>query len=179
MLEIKIPPIEYFDETCNEFKTSKAYSLLLEHSLVSLSKWEAEWKKPFLSKDTKTEQETLSYIKCMMVTKNISDDFYNYIPTYVIQKVQTYIEDSQTATTITNPKDKKSREIITSEIIYYWMVSLNIPFECQKWHLNRLLTLISVCNIKNSPNKKMNKKELASKNMAMNAARKRQLNTKG
>lgn len=179
MLHITIPSVEYFDDNKNEFIVSKEKNLTLEHSLVSISKWEANWKKPFLSKTEKTEAETLDYVKCMTVTQNVSDEVYYAIPYNEMKKIQKYIEDAQTATTINNKNDKKSKDVITSEIIYYWMVSYNIPFECQKWHLNRLLTLINVCNIKNAPQKKMSKKELATRNRSLNAARKQQLNNKG
>ena len=179
MLKIKIPAIEQYDESTNTFLYSKEQSLHLEHSLVSISKWESKWKKPFLSKEEKSINETIDYVRCMTITQNVEDEVYNNLTNENISLVRDYISDDMTATTFSNDKKNVSREIITSEIIYYWMVSFNIPFECQKWHLSRLLTLINVCNIKNSPPKKMSKKDLARRNTSLNAARKQSLNTKG
>jgi hypothetical protein len=180
MLKLTIPTIELYDETINEFVSIKGTTLQLEHSLVSLSKWESKWQKPFLSKTEKTNEETIDYIRCMTITKTIDDDMYKYLTNENITQVRNYIEDNMTATTFTNDKKTINREIITAEIIYYWMISFNIPFEpCQKWHLNRLLTLINVCNLKNSPQKKMSRKELASRNAALNAARKNALHSEG
>ena len=180
MLTINIPAIELYDETKNVFILAKAQTLQLEHSLVSLSKWESKWLKPFLSKEAKTNEETLDYIKCMTLTQNIDSDVYKIIPDDIMDLVSKYIDAPMTATTF--PKTGThgaNRDIITSEIIYYWMVSFNIPFECQKWHLNRLLTFINVCNVKQQPAKKMGRKELNSRNRNLNAARKSALNTTG
>ena len=179
MLKITIPTIEQYDEVLNEFITSKEQSLQLEHSLVSLSKWESKWKKPFLTRDEKTIEETIDYIKCMTITQNVPDSIYNGITNDNIVNVRAYIEDDMTATKFSNQKKTINREVITAEIIYYWMVALNIPFECQKWHLNRLLTLVNVCNLKNTPPKKMSRRELMSRNASLNAARKQSHNTKG
>lgn len=179
MLKIIIPAIEQYDEAKNEFITSKETTLQLEHSLVSLSKWESKWCKPFLSRDEKTIKETIDYIKCMTITQNVDDVVYNAINNQHVKTVTQYIKAPMTATVFTAEKKPTSREVITAEIIYFWIISLNIPFECQKWHLNRLLTLINVCNLKNNPPKKMNKKELMNRNQALNAARKKSLRTKG
>jgi hypothetical protein len=179
MLKVTIPAIELYDETKEEFVCFKEQPLQLEHSLVSLSKWESKWRKPFLSKEEKTVEETIDYIKCMTITQNVDDNIYNYITNDMILQVRNYIEADMTATTFVNDKKVTNREIITAEIIYYWMIALNIPFECQKWHLNRLLTLINVCNIKNTPPKKMSKKELMNRNTSLNAARKQALQTRG
>lgn len=182
MLTITIPTIESYDENICEFVQSKEQRIQLEHSLVSISKWESKWHRPFLTKDEKTIQESIDYLKCMTITQNVDDSVYERINMDHISEVSRYIKDSMTATTIGSDARKNqttSREIVTAEIIYYWMVSLNIPFECQKWHLNRLLTLIEVCNIKNQPAKKVGKKEMLSRNQAINAARKSSLNTKG
>lgn len=178
MLKITIPAIELYDEATNEFVNSKEQSLQLEHSLVSLSKWESKWCKPFLSKDNKTVEESIDYIQCMTITKNVDDSVYSYITTEHIDIVSAYIEAPMTATIFSKDKDP-SREIITAEIIYYWMVSMTIPFECQKWHLNRLLALINVCNIKNTPPKKMGKQELLNRNRSLNEARKTAMKTNG
>ena len=179
MLKITIPAIELYDETTNTFVFSKAQELTLEHSLVSLSKWESKWKKPFLSKGEKTFDETIDYIRCMCTTQNVESSVYKTVTNENLKQVREYIEDEMTATTFSNENKTINREIITAEIIYYWMIALNIPFECQKWHLNRLLTLINVCNIKNSPPKKMSKRDMARRNSSLNEARKQALNNKG
>lgn len=178
MLNIVVPDQEFFDEETQEFFTLKGQTLQLEHSLVSLSKWESKWNKPFLSKTEKTLKETIDYIKCMTITQNVKPYIYDMLTNENILDINKYIDSPMTATTF-NVHNTPSREIVTSEIIYYWMISLNIPLECQKWHLNRLLTLIRVCNLKNAPSKKMSKKEIMSRNAALNAARRKKLNTKG
>ena len=180
MLQIVIPAIELWDEETQEFVQVKEQTLQLEHSLVSLSKWESKWNKAFLGKQPKSVEETLDYIKCMTLTKNVDPNIYKWISNENIQKINKYIDDPMTATTfMEDPSSKRNNEIVTSELIYYWMVTLNIPFECQKWHLNRLLTLIRVCNVKNTPPKKRSRREIMSRNAALNAARKKKLNTKG
>ena len=180
MLQITIPGSEFWDEQKEQFVYSKDYVLYLEHSLVSISKWESRWQKPFLSSRDKTQEEILDYIKCMTITQNVDPDAYNHLTRSNIEQINSYIESPMTATTFREDKNApKNHEIITSEIIYYWMVAHNIPFECQKWHLNRLLTLIRVCNIKNQPPKKRSKKEILASNAAINAARRKELNTSG
>lgn len=179
MLKITISNIEQYDEVSETFISPKEQVLLLEHSLVSISKWESKWKKPFLSKEEKTFEESIDYIRCMTITQNVDYDSYLGITSEHIKEVGKYIEAPMTATTFRNEKKTVNREIITAELIYYWMVAMNIPFECQKWHLNRLLTLINVCNIKNTPPKKMNRRELMGRNAALNAARRQTFNTKG
>jgi hypothetical protein len=180
MLQITIPATELWNEKTNEFVKIKEQILQLEHSLVSLSKWESKWCKPFMSKTEKTSEETIDYIRCMTVTQNVDFDVYNCITNEIINEVSTYIEAPMTATTFSDDnKNVINREIITAEIIYYWMVALTIPFECQKWHLNRLLTLINVCNIKNQPKKKTGKGNIYARNRALNEARKKELNTAG
>ena len=178
-LTVQLSP-EGWDEKTEQFVSGKTQTLQLEHSLVSLSKWESKWEKPFFSKADKTDEEILDYIKFMTISKNIDPEVYSHLSRDNIRAINEYIEAPMTATTFAKDKNQaKSREIITSELIYYWMIALNIPFECQKWHLNRLLTLIRVCNIKNSPPKKMSKRDLASRNAQLNAARRQRLNTKG
>ena len=178
MLNIVVPDQEFFNEETQEFFTLKGQTLQLEHSLVSLSKWESKWNKPFLSKNEKTSKETIDYIRCMTITQNVKPYIYDMLTNENILDINKYIDSPMTATTF-NIQNTPSREIVTSEIIYYWMISLNIPLECQKWDLNRLLTLIRVCNLKNAPSKKMSKKEIMSRNAALNAARRKKLNTKG
>ena len=181
MLQITIPSRDdLWDESKGEFVTSKEQKLVLEHSLVSLSKWESKWCKPFLSKQEKTTEETIDYIRCMMLTQNVDPEVYNFLTDDNIRDVNAYIEAPMTATWFSNSNTgKQNREQITAELVYYWMIALNIPFECQKWHLNRLLTLIRVCEVKNSPPKKMSRRELLNRNAALNAARRKQLNSKG
>lgn len=180
MLTLTIPAIELWDSEQEIFVTLDAKTLRLEHSLVSLAKWESTWHKPFLSEKKLTDEETLDYIRCMTLTQNVSLDTYQRIDRTLMNKVVEYINDPMTATTFSkNEKGKKSREIVTAEIIYYWMIALNIPEKCEKWHLNRLLTLIRVCNIKNSPGKKMSMSERTQSMAALNAARKKKLGTRG
>lgn len=179
MLQIIVPGSEQWDEINQEFITTKDQILLLEHSLVSLSKWESKWNKAFLSDKSKTTEEILDYIRCMTITQNVDPNVYKCLTKKNIEDITNYINSPMTATVINNKNKKTSREIITSELIYYWMISLNIPFECQKWHINRLLTLIEVCNIKNTPPKSMSKSEIMSRNAAINAARRKKYNTKG
>ena len=180
MLKIVIPAAEYWDESKEEFIKKKPQTLQLEHSLVSVSKWESKWKKAFLTQQDKTYEETLDYVRCMTITQNVDPEVYRRLTNENIKQVNDYISDPMTATYISDDKNTRvSREIVTSELIYYWIIKLNIPFECQKWHLNRLLTLIKVCNIKDSPPKKLSKKEIMSRNAALNAARRKKLNTRG
>lgn len=180
MLTITIPAKELFDEETQTFLTTKEQTLQLQHSLVSLSKWESKWCKPFLSNDEKTLEETIDYIKCMTITQNVNPTVYNFLSHSNIEEINKYIQNPMTATTFNDLNQRgRGKEIITSELIYYWMIALNIPMECQKWHLNRLLTLIRVCNVKNAPPKKMSKKDITSKYASLNAARRKKLNSKG
>lgn len=178
MLEIIVPGHEFFDEDKSEFVTTKSTKLTLEHSLISLSKWESKWEKPFLSSE-KTVQETIDYIRCMTLTQNVDPMIYKALNTQNIQEVFDYINAPMTATKIKPTKRASNGEIVTAELIYYWMITLNIPFECQKWHLNKLLTLIEVCSIKNQPSKKMSKNEILRSNRDLNAARRAKYKTKG
>lgn len=179
MLQLIIPANELWDERRQEFIQIDSQVLELEHSLVSLSKWESKWNKAFLTKEPKTYEESIDYIRCMTLTQNVNPDTYLGLTNEQINEVNKYIEAPMTATTVNNKNSKRSREIVTSELIYYWMISLQIPFECQYWHLNRLMTLIQVCNVKNAPPKKMSKRSIMSRNAALNAARRKQLNSNG
>lgn len=179
MLTITIPSVEMWDEKHEQFVYIQETTLDLEHSLVSLSKWESKWEKPFLSSKDKTEEEVSDYIKCMMLTPNVNPIVYTCLTADNISTITNYINAPMTATTFNDTSNRPGRETITAELIYYWMIALNIPFECQGWHLNRLLTLIKVCNIKNTPPKKRSKRDIMSRNAALNAARKKQLNTRG
>ena len=188
MLQITIPATvrEDYDDANNEFIytiTEKEQTLRLEHSLVSLSKWESKWHKPFLSTKDKTDEEILDYVKCMTLDSDVDPDLYFRLTKANYDVIESYIGNPMTATTFSNDNNSKGkREIVTAEIMYYWLVALNIPFDpCQYWHLNRLITLVRVCNIKNAPPKK-NKPgsaATASKYARMNAARKRKSHKKG
>lgn len=181
MLHITIPETELFDEVNERFITVKSTTIQLEHSLVSLSKWESKYHKAFLSKDAKSAEETLDYIKFMTLTQNVDPNVYRALDADNMAKISAYIEDPMTATWFSEDHNngRPNRDVITAELIYYWMIALNIPFECQKWHLNRLLTLIRVCNIKNTPDKKMSKTDLYSRNRSLNAARRQATHSNG
>ena len=186
MLKIHVPKTEMWDEYIQEFVSCDSQDLALEHSLVSISKWESKWHKPFLSKENKTDEEIRDYVRFMTLTQNVDPKIYRCLSKDNLKDIMEYIDNPMTATWF-NEKGyngkvntyRRSGEQVTSELIYYWMVSLNIPFECQKWHLNRLLTLIKICNIKNQKPDKIGKKEILKSNAAINAARRQKLNTKG
>lgn len=181
MLEILIKKIELFDNKTNTFiNIDKDYTIVLEHSLVSISKWESKWHKPFLSNKKKTNEETLDYVKCMTLTQNIPDSVYYCLSEQNMIDINSYIENPMTATTFSSTSNKKSKkeEILTSELIYYWMIYYDIPAQYQKWHLNRLLTLIRICNIKNS-DAKMSKRETMLNNAALNKLRKSKTGSRG
>lgn len=186
MLTITIPYGEFYDESKNEFIYIKEQTIQLEHSLVSLSKWESKWHKPYLSKLGLSREEAIDYIRCMTVTQNVDASCYYGIDNGILSKVTAYIEDPMSATTITRYKtdQSKTNKVITAELIYYWMISLGIPFECRKWHLNRLLMLIEVCSIENQKamgekGGKMSKKETMAWNKAQNKARRAKYGSRG
>ena len=180
MLQITIPSVEMWDNKRQEFIYTKEQTLQLEHSLVSLSKWESKWRKPFLTKGVKTIEETIDYVRCMTLTQHVDPEVYRYLTNGNIEEVNKYIDEPMTATWFSEDKpNKPNRETITAELIYYWMIALKIPFECQKWHLNKLFTLIRVCDIKSRPPRKMSKRETASRYAALNAARRKKYNSKG
>lgn len=179
MLQIITPESEVYDESTNRFYTVKSQVLRLEHSLVSISKWESKWKKPFLHTEQKTDEELKSYVKYMTLTQNVNDLVYEVLSTENYDNISNYIKDPMTATWFAESNGTLNRRIITSEIIYYWMFANNIPMECQKWHLNRLITLIRVCVEESKPPKKIGKSSLAQRNRALNEARKARLKTRG
>lgn len=172
MLILKIPEQEYYNQATNEFVTCRACTLKLEHSLVSISKWESKWKKPFLSEESKSPAEFLDYIRCMTINQDVPDEAYALLGHENIKKIEAYIMDPATATTVVDRRKGRTgkNEIPTSEVIYYWMVSNGIPFECEKWRLNRLITLIKVCNAKGNP-QQMSKAEIYAMNTALNNKR--------
>lgn len=179
MLQIKVPAAEFYDEVEKCFVNVKETKLQLEHSLLSLSKWESKWHKPFLSDKEKTADETIDYIRCMTITNNVDPMVYVTIAhsSQIMTEIKNYMDDKMTATWFNDEAtrgeaNKKNRKVITAEIIYYWMIAANIPFECEKWHLNRLFTLIRVCDEKSKPPKKMSKKDQARWQRNLNAQRK-------
>lgn len=182
MLTITVPKTDLWDEANECFIPVKEQELQLEHSLISLSKWESKWHKSFLHTNEKTYEETVDYIRCMTLTHNVNPDVYRCLTKKNIDEIHEYIEDSMTATVFLEDRlggGKNKREVVTSELIYYWMIANNIPFECQEWHLNRLITLIRVCSVKNTPPKKRSKSEIMNRNAALNAARREQMKSKG
>lgn len=180
MLKIVIPEREFFDENLNEFVYSKPQELTLEHSLISISKWESKWHKPFLDeKHQKTDEEFIDYVRCMSLT-NVPDDAFENISERNKADIVNYIYDTHTATWFAEDKTPPpSNKIITSEVIYSWMIQNEIPFECQKWHLNRLMTLIRVCSLDNMPAKKMSPMSILSQNVSLNKMRRAALHTRG
>lgn len=179
MLQITLP-VELWDEGKQEFVYLPGQTLEMEHSLVSLSKWESKLGKPFLSKDAKTYEESLEYLKCMMLTPGVTEDTFEYLMSHRLREIDDYINSSMTATILPPNRGRKGRpEIVTAEVIYYWMIAMQIPAAYEHWHLNKLITLIGVCNVKNSPNKKRSSDEILRDQMALNAERCKKLNSKG
>lgn len=169
-----------WDEIKEEFNVSKPYALQLEHSLVSVSKWESKWCLPFLHTHDKSKEQILDYIKCMTITQNVPDEVYERLSEDNIEEIQTYIDSPMTAATFSQSDSKSgSGELVTTETIYYSMFVNSIPMECQKWHLNRLLTLIKFCNVKNNPPKKMSRSEILRRNEKLNAERRAKFNSTG
>lgn len=184
MLRIEVPiSPEGWDDEKQEFVEPTVQVLQLEHSLVSLSKWEMKWRKPFLSDTEKTYEETVDYIKCMTLSPDVDQSIYDYLTKSNIDEVNEYMGAPMTATWFSDDKKKSGKNkgrLVTNELIYYWMSSLNIPMACENWHLSRLFTLIQVHDAENnSSNNKMSKKEVMNRNRALNEARKAKLKSKG
>ena len=183
MLTIVIPARELYNEDTNEFINIPQTTLKLEHSLVSISKWEAKYKKPFISKtkDTKTREETIDYVRFMTLTQNVDPIIYYGLTDENVKEIADYVDDPMTASWVSDEEDNKSKsnEAITSELIYWWMTALRIPWEAQKWHLNRLLMLIRIGNKKSQPPKKMSRAAILARNKRLNDERRRKYNTKG
>ena len=179
MLDIIIPETELFDERTMQFTYIKEQKLTLEHSLIAISKWESKYEKPFLSSEKSTE-EVLDYIRCMTLTQNVKPETYQHLSKKNLEDIQAYIEAPMTATTFKKIERRGGKkEIITAELIYYWMIAFNIPFECQKWHINKLLTLIEVCARKSEPPKKMSRREISAQHKAINQINRERFHTKG
>lgn len=181
MLTIMVPiSPEGWDEVNYEFVKPQTQTLELEHSLVSISKWESKWHKAFLSRKEKSAEETLDYIKCMTLSDNVDPEVYKHLTQDNIKEINDYIQAPMTATVFRKEHNTgNSREVTTSELIYYWMIAQNIPFECQYWHLNRLLTLVRVCSIKNTPPKKRGRGDLIRDYAEINKANRARFNSKG
>lgn len=181
MLQITIPETELFDEARQEFiYVNKPVTLTLEHSLVSISKWEAKWKKPYISDEEKSVEETIDYIRCMTITQNVDPDIYYALTPDNYREIEAYIQDPHTATTITDrTPHRKNGEGITSELVYFWMCAYQIPFEAQKWHFNRLMTLIRIASIKNNGENKMSKDAAYKQQRELNAMRRAKRRSRG
>ena len=185
MLEIVVPETELYNEDGGRFVIVKETTLQLEHSLISISKWESKWHKPFLKQTEKrTVEEMKDYVKCMTLTQKVPDITFDCLTEENLLAIKKYINDPMTASTVSKNDSKASSGVnngtsITSELIYCDMISLGIPFECQKWHLNRLLMLIRICKVRNQPSKKMSRNSTISQYAALNAARRKSLGTRG
>lgn len=182
MLKLLVPGEEHFNEETSEFIDLEAFELELEHSLISLSKWESIHQKPFLDRGDKTPEQILSYIECMILTPVWPEGLLHRLSKENLAEIEEYIQGSQSATTFGEMPERRGRgETVTSELIYYWMVAFQIPFETETWHLNRLLALIRICNIKNQPPSKqrMSKNEMARRRRELNEQRRAQYGTNG
>lgn len=180
MLTITVPKTELFDERTEEFITLPPVVLELEHSLASLSKWESIVEKPFLGKTEKTAAETRFYIECMIVTPDFPRGIVQRMSRENLDQINAYLESAQSATRFGDmPKKSVQNEVVTAELIYYWLVAFRIPFEVETWHLNRLFSLIRICNAKNSPPKKRSAREIAAERRRLNEQRRQQYGTTG
>ena len=178
---IHVPAQEFFNNETQTFLNLKETTFKIEHSLVAIAKWESKWHVAFLDdKAEKTDEMIIDYIKCMTISQNVDPEIYNHLPPETIKEINDYIGDPMTATKFTNINNGPGTgEFITNEVVYYWMIASNIPLECEKWHFNRLMTLIRVCSEKNSPGKKMNRRDILKQNRELNEARKKAMNTRG
>jgi len=180
MLKIKVRGTELFDEATSRVITTPDTVLTLEHSLLSVSRWESKWHKSFLKEGPKSDAESIDYVRCMTITQNVDENVYLSLSMENIAEIRKYIDDPMTATTFNDSGiGKKNRRAITSELIYYWMTIYNIPFSCEKWNFNRLLVLIRVCSIESAPKKKMSKANIMKQNAMLNEQRKKRLNSMG
>lgn len=180
MLEISVGETELFDEETFRIIRIKSKVLKLEHSLLSISKWESKWKIPFLKDKDKTTEQFIDYVRFMTITQNVDPNIYSGLSLANLNEVKAYIDDPMTATWFNDKQNnRRGSRVITSELVYCWMTQNNIPFECEKWNFNRLITLIRVCSAENSPKKKMGKEKTARQNAALNAKRKQAMHSRG
>lgn len=179
MLEFELKETEFWDPVLEEFVVVEPQTLELEHSLYSISKWEEKTKKPFLTADEKTLDDLILYVQCMALPKKIDSTVARLVLTKHSQEFQQYLEDPMTATTFHEDNSRHNREIVTAELVYYWMTAAQIPFETQYWHINKLMTLIRIAGIKSQPPKKMGKHGTMKSNAAINAARRAKLGSAG
>lgn len=178
MLEIVVKGGEMFNERTFEFYQTKDFTIKLEHSLVSIAKWEAKYHKPFFSKEKMEPSEYMDYIKCMTITQNVPEEVYQRLSNKNIKDILNYQQDSMTAMKQTS-KSKGGYAVITAETIYYWMISLNIPHEYEKWHINRLLALVEYVSLKNAPPEKMSQREMMEMYRTENEKRRAKYKSKG
>jgi hypothetical protein len=180
VLTITVPGTELWDEESEQFINTETFTLELEHSLVSLSKWESIVGKPFLGTSEKTTEEVLLYVQCMAISTGVPSEVYVGLTKENYEAIDKHINAKMTATWFREePNNGHAKEIITAELIYYWMFSAGIPIECENWHLNRLFTLIKVFAAKQNPGKKPGRKDLAAQRSALNKQRMQQLGTRG
>lgn len=180
MKEIFIPRQSLWNKQTEKFIEIEAQTIKLEHSLRSIRLWESKWKKSYIFTKEKTVEEAFDYIKHMTLNR-VNPNVYYALTEEDVLSIKKYIEDPMTATTIDNiQKKQSSNEIVTAELIYYWMIAQNIPWQFENWHINQLMTLIEVCALKNDPNpKKMSRNEIFARNKALNAQRKAALKSRG
>lgn len=178
-LSITIEKRELYDEKENRFIEIPTRTIVLEHSLLSISKWESKWHKPFFTNNKKSKEEMIDYVRCMTISGVCDPEHYYGLSSKNWKEIHDYIQNPMTATTVKNQMNRSSNEVLTNELIYYWMTELNIPFSCDKWHINRLLTLIEVASVKKKPPKKMSQSAVMRQNHALNAARRAKYGTRG
>ena len=180
MLQLFIPKAEYWDEKKEEFVyVGKDVTLKLEHSLISISKWEAKWHVSFFQSE-KTNEMLLSYIECMTLNSDVDQSIYLRLTKEHYDQINKYLSDSMTASTVKDiKKHPRTNEILTSELIYYYMIQYGIPVEFEKWHINRLIMLIKICGAKGDSGAKMSRSEIFKQNKALNEARKAKWHTRG
>ena len=181
MLEIVVPASEGWDEQKEQFvQILKEQTIVLEHSLVSISKWESKWRKPFFSKKLKSDEEMLDYIRCMTITQNVKPEVYRCLSTDNLARINDYMDSPMTATWFNDEAGGGNNKAqMTSELMYYNMIAYGIPFECQKWHINRLITLMRICDIKNRKPEKSNTGDILRQNAALNAKNRKKYKSNG
>lgn len=179
MLRLVVVTSENFDEATSTIVPADSFVMELEHSLVSLSKWESRWEIPFIDTEDKTDEQVLDYIRCMFLGEEFPEKALEFLTKEQYEQIRAHIDAKMTATTFRESKNQSNGEMVTAELIYYWMIALTIPFECENWHLNRLLTLVRVCNIKNTPPDKKSRRESNAERKALNAQRRAQFGTRG